>query len=605
MRRLLAAFGAAFVLALFAAPAAAQVGERIVSYDVLIRIEPSGDLHITETIDYDFGSSYKHGILRNIPTRFEYDAEHDRVYPLTVESVTGSPGTPTNYVLEDSGEGETVIRVGDADTTITGRHTYVLDYRIQGAMNGFRDHQELYWNAIGDEWPVSIESATVRVETPADITEVACFTGPQGSTLACDRAKAKGTAATFSQDAMYAYEAVTVVIALPPGTVTSTKPILEERWTLKRALGLDSSPAIAVAAGLLALIVGGFGGLVWLNGRDRRYRGSIADMTHGPGSAGAPAEEETVPLLEHLPVVVEFAPPEDLRPGQIGTLIDEAANPLDVTATIVDLAVRGFLQIEEIEKKGLFGKPDWKLTRLRDDDTGLLTYEELLLHGIFRDGPEVKLSELKTEFVDRLHEVQEELYKDAVQRGWFVGRPDKVRERWGMWGTGVLVLGGALTWFAAKGPGYAIVPATVAAGGLLLLVGARWMPRRAPKGSGMLRRVQGFREVIRTAETHMARWMEQENIFSKFLPYAIVFGYTDKWAKAFAGLAQDPTRIDTTYWYLASRPFIWNEFSEAMDGFAVTASGTIASTPSSSGSSGFGGGGFSGGGGGGGGGGSW
>src|SRR3990170_5752835 len=117
MRRLLAALGAALVLALLAAPAAAQEGERIVSYDIVIWILPGGDLHIAETIDYDFGSNPRHGILRNIPTRFEHDAEHDRIYPLTVESVSGSPGTPTRYVLEDSGAGETVIRVGDADTT--------------------------------------------------------------------------------------------------------------------------------------------------------------------------------------------------------------------------------------------------------------------------------------------------------------------------------------------------------------------------------------------------------------------------------------------------------------------------------------------------------
>ena len=45
---------------------------------------------------------------------------------------------------------------------------------------------------------------------------------------------------------------------------------------------------------------------------------------------------------------MQFTPPAGLRPGQIGTLIDEVANPVDVTATIIDLAVRGFLRIEEI-----------------------------------------------------------------------------------------------------------------------------------------------------------------------------------------------------------------------------------------------------------------
>ena len=50
------------------------------------------------------------------------------------------------------------------------------------------------------------------------------------------------------------------------------------------------------------------------------------------------------------------------------------------------------------------------------------------------------------------------------------------------------------------------------------------MPARTAKGTAMLRRVRGFRTVIETAETHMSRWAEEENVFPRFLPYAIVFG---------------------------------------------------------------------------------
>jgi uncharacterized membrane protein len=107
--------------------------------------------------------------------------------------------------------------------------------------------------------------------------------------------------------------------------------------------------------------------------------------------------------------------------------------------------------------------------------------------------------------------------------------------------------------------------------------------------------------VIETAETHMSRWAEQENVFTRYLPFAIVFGCTDKWAKAFEGLALP----EDTSWYVSSHPFLYASFAAQMDGFTVTTSGTIASTPAGSGGSGFGGGGSSGGGGGGGGGGSW
>ena len=128
------------------------------------------------------------------------------------------------------------------------------------------------------------------------------------------------------------------------------------------------------------------------------------------------------------------------------------------------------------------------------------------------------------------------------------------------------------------------------------------MPSRTANGTAIARRIEGFRTVIEMAETNVSRWAEEQNVFTRYLPYAILFGCTEKWAKAFEGLQQMPP--DTT-WYLSSRPFIYADFARTMDDFSVTTGGTIASTPSGSGSSGFGGGGFSGGGGGGGGGGSW
>jgi hypothetical protein len=129
-------------------------------------------------------------------------------------------------------------------------------------------------------------------------------------------------------------------------------------------------------------------------------------------------------------------------------------------------------------------------------------------------------------------------------------------------------------------------------GGLLLVIFAKRMPARTASGTAMLRRIRGFRRVIETAETHMSQWAEKEMIFTTFLPYAVVFGCTDKWAKAFAALGVQPD----TSWYVSPRPFVFTEFAQSMDGFAVTTGGMIASTPSGSGSSGFGGGGFSGGG---------
>ena len=586
------------VTALWGSPALAQTSEVIHSYDVAIEIRADDSIRVTEVIAYDFGSSPHHGIFRDVPTREAYDDRYDRVFPLHVESVEATGGASADYEVSQEPGGITRIKIGDPDETITGAHTYTIVYTVEAAMNGFRDHDELYWNAIGAYWEVPVETATATVSAPAPITDITCYAGPVSSTAPCDKARIleDGTA-RFRQSNLFPFEAFTVVAALPKGVVAEPKPLLVEPWSIGRAFSRTSS-TLGLSGGLLLLLVAGCGWLFWTRGRDRRFVGSPVDQTMG----NATGEAQAVPLFERGVAPVEFAPPEDLRPGQVGTIIDEQANTLDVTATIVDLAVRGYLTIEEIPKEGWFGKPDWTLHRTDKADADLLTYESTLLSGLFEDGNDPTLSSLRRTFSERLTKVEDQLYADAVKRGWFVKRPDKVRASWHARGALLFVAGIVLTFVLARWTTFGLVAIPVVLAGILLTVGARWMPSRTAKGTAIARRVGGFRTVIETAETHMSRWAEEQNVFTRYLPYAIVFGLTEKWAKAFEGLAQMPP--DTT-WYLSSRPFIYADFGRALDDFSVTTGGTIASTPASSGSSGFSGGGFSGGGGGGGGGGSW
>ena len=163
-------------------------------------------------------------------------------------------------------------------------------------------------------------------------------------------------------------------------------------------------------------------------------------------------------------------------------------------------------------------------------------YEKKLLDGLFRDGNEVKVSELKTTFAERLHGVEESLYEDAMREKWFRARPDHVRTRWAGRGVLLTVVGGGLTFVLARWTHWGLVGIPVILAGVALALMARWMPARTAKGTAMLRRIRGFRRVIATAETHMSRWAEEENVFTRYLPYAIVFGLTRKWAKAFEDL---------------------------------------------------------------------
>jgi len=588
--------GAALLIS--ATPALA---ERIDTYDVTIVIEPTGDLSVIETIRYDFESAQRRGIFRDVPTTllWEPDDRYDRVYPMEVVSVS-SPTAPDEYAVEDGGGGTTRIRIGDPDVYITGAHTYEIVYRIEGGLNGFPDHEELYWNAIGADWGVTIGSPTVRVEAPAEITQVACFAGSEGSNLPCDSQAVRGSTARFRHGTLFPYSAFTVVVAIPPGSVEMVGPILEERLTALNAIG--ASPAtVGGAVGLGVLLIGGVGALLWGRGRDVVFRGSQVDQVMG----GTPGEEERVGLGDaDAEAPVEFAPPEGLRPGQIGTLIDERANTLDVTATIVDLAVRGYLRIEEIPKTWILGKPDWKLVRLTPPSEGEaepLRYERTLLTKLFATGDDVLLSELKNTFATSLNAVQEAMYRDVTERGWFRERPDKVRARWIGLGLAAVVLSGVAMFFLAMQLRVGLLGVPLVIASVMLLLGAGRMPARTAEGTAIVRRVRGFRVVIDKAETHMSRWAEEAGVFTRYLPFAIVFGVTEKWAKAFESIGAG--QPDTS-WYVSSRPFVYHEFASSLDGFAVSTSGTIASTPGGSGGSGFSGG-SSGGGGGGGGGGSW
>lgn len=585
-------------LAAFPAPALAQSAERIAAYRIDMEItQPKGDLVITEVIDYDFGANERRGIFRKIPERFRYDDVNERIYPIEVISVSGSPGTPDEY--EELHENDyLVLKIGDPDKTITGRHRYEITYRVKGALNGFDDHVELNWNAVGNEWPVPIDNVEVSVTAPGDVTRVACFAGPNGSTAGCGSSNFQGRTASFQQPALGSYESMTIVLAMPTGLVDPPQPVLDERWSLARAF--QTTPTTVGAALALTLLILAALYRKISTGRDRRSAGSPVDAAFATSGS-----EEAVGLFERPVTPVEFAPPDNLRPGLVGTLIDETAHPLDVVATIIDLAVRGYLRIEEVPKEGWLGKPDWWLYKLRDDE-GLVPYERLLFSKIFSGGrKEVRLSELKDKFASALGRVQDALYQEVVKQGWFGVRPDRTRQRWVAIGIGALLVGFAALVAATVLTKLALVAIPLPIAGLLVLVFAHRMPSRTAKGTAVMRRVRGFRRFIEDSEADRARFAERKNLFSEYLPYAIVFGCTKKWAKAFEGLNGE---LPETVWFTGSqgRSFNTTSFSQSMSGFTVTTAGTMTSVPSSaSGGSGFSGGGSSGGGGGGGGGGSW
>jgi uncharacterized membrane protein YgcG len=640
-RVLLASSIVAAVFALFLAVpagASAQAGsERIVTYDASIDIQRDGSVLITEQILYDFGSAQRHGIIREIPVRSAYDSGHDRIFAVDVRSVR-SPDAPGQYTVEDNGS-SVRIRIGDPGLTVTGEHMYIITYLVRGGLNGFADHDELYWNAVGNQWDVPIGRADVQVTAPAAVTRAACYAGPLGSTRSCQTAGISGGVARFAQAGLAPHEGLTVVVAIPKGVVSVPRPVLRERWTLQRAFA--ATPVSAGTAGGLLAVLLILGAVLLARGRDPRHARFAAHL-----SGGAPAKADgRVQHSGHDEAPLETAPPAEVRPGQAGTLLDGAANPRDVTGTIADLAVRGYLRIEDpgsepgqgdvIAGLQIAGARDWRLVRL-EKAGGLLDYEQILLDGLFEGaathsgGPSVRLSDLGVDFAGPLAQAQDALYKDMVAQGWFTVRPDRVRHRWLTVGVALFIAGAAATTVLAAVSDLALMPVPVALAGLLLIGCASRMPARTAKGASLARQLLRFRRYMATAAAGQTHPGGQPRALDGYLPYAIAFGCTKEWAEvtaALEGADQAPAWFRSRQPYspgtLASMSRSGHYFS-SMHYFAMNTSNWIASRTQAAPASEFlggpasrsgffggfsggggGGGGFSGGGGGGGGGGSW
>jgi len=264
--------------------------------------------------------------------------------------------------------------------------------------------------------------------------------------------------------------------------------------------------------------------------------------------------------------------------------------------------VRGYLTITEIPKEGLFGSRDWSLKRTGKDAGDLLQYERTILTGLFATGDEVKLSALRRHFYTTLSLAERELYTDAVERGWFPADPARVRVTYAIAGVAFIILAGAITFLLGAAVGGGLVGIASGVPAIALIAVSPVMPRKSKDGAELARRSQGFRMYMEVAEKDRQKFAEKEHLFTDYLPYAIVFGCVDQWAKAFEGI--DLKQV-TSSWYSGSslNAFTASGLSRDLSSFSGQVSTAIASTPGGSGSSGFGGG--AGGGGGGGGGGSW
>jgi len=539
---------------------------KIQKFSAEIFIQPDSTINVTETIEANFIGSW-HGLYRSIPV--EYVTPQGFNYSLFVKFEGATDGDGHTLKVESSRERHYLkwkIFVDDANDAV---RTIVLHYRVTDGLKYFEDHDELYWNVTGDEWDVPIENASAQILLPPHTTGIRAteFTGSHGS-------RAQNADVTTSENSVEVsmlrplgfHEGLTAVIGwdkgfvTPPTTSDLVNQFLESNWPLFFPIPV-------------------FIFMFWLwytRGRDPRVG----------------------------PIAVQYAPPDGMTPAEAGALVDDAAAMRDITATIVDMAVRGYLTIEEKESQHLMGLISNKeyvfhMKKQAAEWKGLKSHELLLLAGIFGNGllPDVPLSSLQNEFYRKLPGIQGAIFDQLMERGYFQHRPDYVRSAFlvggGIAGAMLFVIGNSLSQKMGMAQAPFLIAAIVSAA---IIIGFGWfMPARTADGAKAVGSVLGFEDFLTHVEAdHMDRINQTPETFEKFLPFAMALGVEKKWSGAFKNIYSQPPS-----WYQGGSygsGFYPLMFVSSLDTMTARASSVMASAPRSSGGSGFGGGGSSGGG---------
>ena len=561
----------------------------IENFNAAIAIQQSGAVHVVETIAVDFKDQPKHGIYRDIPYLYESDGKQTYTQ-IDITNVLENNAPAQYTVLQTNGYEE--LKIGDPNQTITGRTVYTIAYTVTGVLQSFSDHDELYWNATGNDWQVEIRKAEATVTLPtAGISNVTCYEGAAGSQVSCQSNIGSQRAATFTAtNSLAPSEGLTIVVGYAKGLVPILKAAPPKTYWEKITAWQSVLAILGIALVGMIFIV-----YRWYRyGRDYWFAGNLFGTKDQKG--------KIKPIGAYETISVEFVPPGKLRPAEIGVLIDERADTRDVTATIIDLAARGYLTITEVPKKWLFGKVDYLLTKTnltKNTAPALLNYEQLLLTKLFYRRAQVKTSTLKTTFYQDLAAVKTALYADVVAKNLFPADPEKTRSSYRA--LAILFTGGGVGLFFVGLNIQLVLLGIVGLGlfidGIFFFSMVRYMPRKTAYGRDLYRRSKGYYLFIEKAEKYRQRYFEKENMFNEVLPYAIMFGLTEKFAKAMGKIGLKPEQPD---WYVGSQPFVTGIFVSNLGNFSDSFSSAIAATPSSSGgfSGGSSGGGFGGGGGG-------
>ena len=546
------------------APAVAPGTEWMKSFEVIGKLGKDGGLAIDEALTYDFGATDHHGIYRDLPTRYKDNNNVEYRPTLTIETAT-QDGQPT-IVKQSHENGALRLQLGDANKVVTGVHVYRLHYRLAPAILQVAGKDTLIYNVTGNGWAVPIGSARFTLQDDATKRKsLDCYTGAAGQTVkGCEVGPSKSPGVVTTKFTLSPAEGLTVRAEYAAGSFTSY---------------LKPDPTKRIQLGLVALgALGWLGGIAWLGWQRWQERRARRRQT----------------------IVAQYEAPDALTPAELGLLTDARGNMTEVTATLIDLAVRGHLKIHRTSAKTWWRRANYDFERLDHTADALKDYEQAFLDDLFDGKPSIKLTAVdRTKLAARISKLQNAIATGLKDRGYYYAKPASFA-RYApillLLAAGILLAGGLIPevglWFGGLG--------------IVVVAVAIWTLRRpsglTDAGAAEWAKVEGFKLYLTVAEADRLKFTDAPaktpELFSRLLPYAVALNVEKAWAEQFKGLDMAPSTAwytgDTNWTAVALASSLGQDFSPAVG------SG-LASPSSSTGAGGS----FSGGGVGGGGGGSW
>jgi hypothetical protein len=546
----------------------AEFAEYDKSFETSIVVNSNGTIDVSEWMAHDFGTNQKHGIFRNINTVKVNEEGKSYLMSISLKGVvneTGLPYTQTSSVNRSSYD----IKIGDANKFVTGLQTYVINYSVSGAITYYTDHDELYWNMTGNDCAYPIKTFTGKVTLPPGISanqiKAECFDGPDGSTTKNCTTKIVGNTVLISESKEVApYEGVTVVVSFPKGFVAILEPTPVVAGPVPTGLAGGFLSIVTLVFFLWAVVLPI---IIFINAAKER-----AELKRKSRIVAAWFEAPS------------FENGTKFTPAQTGFIYSKAVTDKELTATIIDLAMRGYLKIKND------GKNKYSFEKLKEfsTDASLKDFEKTILAAIFSpnypEKKEVSVSELglNASFTNAVAKFKKEVEKTLMDEGLFRNSPSSALSRYGIIGFFAVIT--------------VNIPLIVAS----FLFGIK-SARRTDKGIEKYSEAASLRNFLVSQDEQIDFQAKNQLFFEKLLPYATAFGVEDIWSKRFEGM-----QFSKSGWYDGdvSNAMALSAFSHTFRS-SVKASSRYSTTTSSSGfHSGFSGG-HSGGGGGGGSRGSW